>query len=524
MKYAKLFSKKQTPQSQPIPGSGQIRNSGTGHSWGVDRWTMLDRFLILGSEDGTFFIGERKLTLDHAKNALACLKQDGERFVNRLIDISESGRAPKNDPAIFALALASAYGDDATRAAALLALPRVCRTGTHLFSFAAAVEEMRGWGRGLRKAIGRWYNDKPVTAIEYQVAKYGQRGGWSHRDLLRLAHPKPPTELHRILYKWIVDGELQGDLPLVRAMLTLQEEASVADKAELIRGLKVPREAIPTELLTEKLVWDALLDAMPMTALVRNLGNLSKCGLVINGSEAAGRVVAQIDDVERLRKARLHPLSFLNALVTYAGGRGMRGKGEWPVATKVVDALDRAFYAAFANVEPTGQRLVVGLDVSGSMAGTLVAGMAGMDCRKACGAMALVNAATEPNVTCVAFDTRAYPLAISARQRLDDVVNLLAKTGGGGTDCAIPITYAIEKRIEADAFVIYTDSETWYGAMHPAQAIEKYREIMGIPAKLIVVAMAANKFSVGGPKDAGTLNVVGFDTAVPQVIGEFLRG
>jgi len=206
MKYAKLFSKKQTPQSMPIPGSGQVRNSARGYVWAVDRWTMLDRFLILGSEDGTYYIGERKLTLDHAKNAIECLKEDGERFVAQVVDVSEAGRAPKNDPAIFALALASAYGDDATRQAALVALPRVCRTGTHLFSFASAVEEMRGWGRGLRKAIARWYNDKPVSALEFQVAKYGQRGGWSHRDLLRLAHPKPATELHRILYKWILDG------------------------------------------------------------------------------------------------------------------------------------------------------------------------------------------------------------------------------------------------------------------------------------------------------------------------------
>jgi hypothetical protein len=48
--YAKIFNRRSTPQSQPIPGSNQVRNSGGGYSWQVDDWTRLDRFLILGAE------------------------------------------------------------------------------------------------------------------------------------------------------------------------------------------------------------------------------------------------------------------------------------------------------------------------------------------------------------------------------------------------------------------------------------------------------------------------------------------
>ena len=59
--YAKLFNRRVTPQSQPIPGSTQVRNSAGGYSWQVDDWTRLDRFLILGAEGGTYYIGEREL-------------------------------------------------------------------------------------------------------------------------------------------------------------------------------------------------------------------------------------------------------------------------------------------------------------------------------------------------------------------------------------------------------------------------------------------------------------------------------
>lgn len=521
MKYAKLFSRSKTPQMQPIPGAGQVRNSALGYAWNVDRWTLLDRFLILGSEDGTYYIGERKLTAEHASNAIEAIKEDGIRVVRRIVEISEAGRAPKNDPAIFALALAATYGNDETRTAAFGALPRVCRTGTHLFAFAEACEALRGWGRGLRKAIGRWYNDQAPAQVAYQMVKYGQRAGWSHRDLLRLAHPVPSSDAHKALYKWAVDGVVTGEMPLIEAA-ERAKSAGLEEALVLIRERKLPREALPTEMLIQAKVWEALLEDMPMTAMIRNLGNMSKCELLVGGSDAARKVVAEISDSERLRKARVHPLTMLNAMFIYAQGCGVRGSGSWRPVPSVIDALDGAFYRAFDNVKPTGKRLLLGLDVSGSMAGTRVSGMAAMECRQAAGAMALVTAATETDAQFVAFDTAPYPLAISKRQRLDDVVKLLARTGGGGTDCSAPIEYATKKKIKIDAFVIYTDSETWWGNMHPAQAMEQYRRVMGIDAKLIVVAMAANRFTIGNPTDPLTLTVVGFDTAVPQVIQEFI--
>ena len=114
------------------------------------------------------------------------------------------------------------------------------------------------------------------------------------------------------------------------------------------------------------------------------------------------------------------------------------------------------------------------------------------------------------------------PLSISPRQRLDDVVQSISNLPFGGTDCALPMVEALKHRWEVDAFVVYTDSETWAGDIHPAQALRRYRERMGIAAKLVVVAMTSNGFSIADPDDAGMLDVVGFDTATPQVISDFI--
>ncbi|MFN3650609.1 MAG: TROVE domain-containing protein [Armatimonadota bacterium] len=537
-----VFSARQTPQSEPIPGSGQVPNSAGGFAWQVDDWARLDRFLILGSEGGSYYASERKLTLENADAVVRCLEADGERLVRRVVEISESGRAPKNDPAIFALALACSFGDERARAAAFAAVPRVCRIGTHLFHFAEFVNGMRGWGRGLRRAVAAWYQEKPVGALALQAVKYQQRDRWSHRDLLRLAHPVPADEDRTALYRWVTRGweperadrfGREGELALVGGFEAVKAAATAAEVAECIRTYRLPREAVPTQWLTDREVWRALLEEMPMTALIRNLATLTRVGLVTPGSVGTRKVVEQLGDRERLRKARVHPIQVLSALKTYASGKGVRSDQSWAPVPQVVDALDAAFYAAFRNVEPTGKRWLLALDVSGSMECGVIAGCPGLTPRVASAAMALVTAAVEKQYTAVAFASEGTfgcrsgsglrPLALSSRQRLDDVVKLTQALPFGGTDCALPMLYALERRLEVDCFVVYTDSETWAGSVHPAQALRQYREWMGIPARLIVVGMVSNGFSIADPNDPGMLDVVGFDTATPQLMTDFAR-
>ena len=91
----------------------------------------------------------------------------------------------------------------------------------------------------------------------------------------------------------------------------------------------------------------------------------------------------------------------------------------------------------------------------------------------------------------------------------------------GGTDCALPMLWAAENQVPVDVFCIYTDSETWAGDIHPAQALRAYRQKTGIGAKLVVIGMVSNGFSIADPTDGGMLDVVGFDTATPSIIADF---
>ena len=523
MKYIRHVSTRVTPQREPIPGSTQVPNSAGGYAYPVDDWIRLDRFLILGSEGGSYYAGERRLTRENAAAVLRCIKEDGLKAVARIREISHSGRTPRNDPAIFALAIAAKLGDEPTRKAAFAAVPDVARTGTHLFQFAEAVQAFGGWGRATTRSVAGWYERENVGELAYQAVKYRQREGWTHADLLRLSHPKAPTPAHKELYAWIVDGTVPAPGEALKQIQGFEElqKADVAEAAKLIAEHRLPREAVPTELLSSPLVWAALLQEMPLTAMIRNLATMTRVGLVVPMSDATRKVMDELKDRERIRKARVHPMAILAALKTYEQGHGERGKHTWTPVQQVVDALNDAFYLAFDNVEATGKRWLLGVDVSGSMSMGAVSGVAGMTPRVAAAAMTLITAATEPQHEIMAFQTSFVPLGISPRERLDDVVRKTDRLPFGGTDCALPMLYALERKLEVDVFVVYTDSETWYGRIHPVQALQQYRQKMGIPAKLIVQAFVANRFSIADPNDAGMLDVIGFDTAVPTLIRDF---
>src|SRR5215831_13197210 len=306
MKLVRHFSTRKTPQSEAIPGSIQVPNSAGGYAFPVNDWVRLDRFLILGSEGGSYYAGERELTRDNAKAVLRCIEEDGARAVARIRDISRSGRAPRNDPAVFALAMAAKLGDEPTRKAAFAALPDVARTSTHLFQFAEAVEAFGGWGRATTRAVAGWYQRENVGELAYQAVKYRQREGWTHADVLRLSHPMAPSAAHKELYAWIVDGVLPPDgveaLKQINAFEQLQKETSAAAAARLIGEYRLPWESVPTELRSSADVWAALLNDMPLTAMIRNLATMTRVGLVAPMADATRKVVAELRDRERIRR------------------------------------------------------------------------------------------------------------------------------------------------------------------------------------------------------------------------------
>ena len=461
----------------------------------ADIWNRLERFLILGSEAGTYYVQPRPLTTRNAPAVLECLKTDGLRVVRTLIESSTRRRAPRTEPALFVLALAAspAFADANTISAALAALPVVAPSGAGLCSFGALVEDLRGWGRSLRTAVADWYLAKPASELANQMLDHPPRGSWQHRDLLRMSHPKAATPAHNALFQWAVDGELghlatprilADDLRLIQAFELVKKSAGEDEIVRLIEDHRLTDRMIPSQWKNSARVWEALLPTMPYPTLVRRLGKLTEVGLLQPQSPATALVVARLIDRQRIANSRIHPIVLWAALAEYREERA-------PVSS-ISDALEAAFHLAFENVEPTGKRIYLWLDASPGMRNSYCTGLPYLSAAMAAEALGMIFAKREPN--CIA---------------------------GSET---LPLHDAQNRNLAVDAFVIVTDNQTWTGAEHPAQALQHYRQSSGIAAKLVVIALAANRYSSADPNDAFQMDVAGFDASVPEIVTEFVKG
>ncbi|CAG2223602.1 SSA2 [Mytilus edulis] len=471
----------------------QVVNSTGGFVYSVNDLTRVLRFLCLGTEGGSYYAKEPELKREN----IQCIDRlimngRGTEVVDLIYTVSTEGRACKQGPTLYALAICSRCNDSKTKTAAYKILGSVCRIPTHLFEFVKYCEKESsgtGWGRAHRVAIGKWI--------------------WQVQIVCTLE-----------------DDSVQG----VKSFLDAVEEAKKCTKSDIdkLRALiiehELVREHVPTGLLDSKEVWDTLLRLMPMMAMIRNLGKMSTLGLLDSGSFGETLVVSKLTNQGMLKSARIHPFSLLVAWNQYKAGRGSKGKLSWSVNDNITKALEDAFYKAFKNVPPTGKRYLLAVDVSGSMQ-TPVIGSSEIEAFEASAAMMLLTARTEENFEVIAFSKGYTKLDINRVDTLNTVLKKCSNLPFSGTDCSMPMLYAIDHKKKFDVFIVYTDSETYHGKMHPSEALKQYREYAKIhDARLIVVGMVSNGFSIADPNDPFMMDVVGFDTAAPKAMSNFVMG
>lgn len=568
--YAKTVTNVNIPQKKKA-SEKQVKNRAGGYVFEVDDWKRLSRFLILGCENGSYYASSEEMSLENYDCVKRCLCIDHKKTIDTIVEISDNGRAVKNEPCVFSLAVCSVFGNEEARAYANKAMPKVARFSTHMYQWVHDILSLKDGrkGKGFLRSLGRWYTEKDLVALAYQVCKYPQRSvngkSYSHADMLRMARissPKKgkigkngmaltmPNEKYGDLFQYVVHGitdekeissrkkiekdtgksqESPGITPAkletwknddsfkyVWAHEKAKKVQKVSEIVSLIKEYNLTRESIPPQFRNEIEVQRALLEKMPMTALIRNLGQFTASGLLKSLSKETSLVVSKITDKDALKRSRIHPMTLLMAKKVYDKGNGMRTS--WTPVQAISDALEEAFYSAFEYIEPTNKRYLLGVDVSGSM---FWGGSNDIMASEAAAVMAMTIARSEKNYEIMAFSDTFKNLGITIKDSLKRVMSKTSNLTFGSTDCALPMIYALEKDLDVDVFVIFTDNETWYGAKHPFQALKDYRRAKNPNAKLIVCAFDSSKFSIADPSDAGMMDIAGLDSNVPKLIAEF---
>ena len=181
----------------------------------------------------------------------------------------------------------------------------------------------QNWGRAQRRAVSKWYTEQNPSKLAMAVTKYQNREGYSHRDILRLAHPSTKDPLLCFIFDYITHGlekaienlnkpkettdknttteditntieqkvhlnnendedeednnkKLLTIEQLKEFLATVEQVKKSTDDNELVAAIRqhnLVREHMPTGMLNSTSIWSVLLEKMPLTAMIRNLGS-----------------------------------------------------------------------------------------------------------------------------------------------------------------------------------------------------------------------------------------------------------
>ena len=107
----KSVSTRKTPQRQKARPD-QIENTAGGFVFQISDIDRLRRFLTLGVDGGTYYASAQTLARENAELVIRMAKIEPTVLVDTVVEVSSQGRAPKNNPALFALAIAASESSD----------------------------------------------------------------------------------------------------------------------------------------------------------------------------------------------------------------------------------------------------------------------------------------------------------------------------------------------------------------------------------------------------------------------------
>ncbi|XP_076114673.1 RNA-binding protein RO60-like [Mytilus galloprovincialis] len=524
----------------------------------------LKRFLCLGTELAYYKANSQHRKFSRSEvQAIDRLIQEnkGHEVVECIRKISLQGRACKQNPALYALAVCARSNDENTKHNAYRVLNDVCRIPTHLFQFIKYCEEMNGhetgWGRAQRQAVSKWYKQfvevgsnghKTPLKLAYLVTKFRRRYKWSHKDVIRLAHVRSKNKAVRITLQYALGKPLEvadskESLEVTEFLSAVKEAKRCSVKqmkedegrlCEYIACYQLSWEHVPNQFLKYSVkVWNVLFRTMPMTAMIRNLGKMSSFGMH-TGEPATDfwvqHVVDRLDDDIQLARARIHPLTLLIALNHYELGLQRNQRIKWHPNPRIIAALQNAFIRSTRLIQPEGRKYLMAVSVGENMQKSIC----GSTITAAVAASAMVYSTVQTeDVEVILFTNRiedAFTATISREDNLqtikEKIFQIPRETGSDyiKQDLSVPFIWAASRKKKFDAIMVFTDSITSCGFIHPAEALKQYTQYMTIPDyRFVVVAMTSDKYSVAAPDSVHNLDVVGFDTMTPGIIMDFVE-
>lgn len=409
-----------------------------------------------------------------------------------------------------------------------------------------------GLSSSVQRAFQIWLNTASVGKL--LSASIGNDP--SLRDILRMARPTPKDNARRAMFGWLTDKSIEkwapateADLPVeVQSLIAYRNSESEEAQALIAGGLDNVRWDLLSDAAKGPTVWAALARKMGPQALRMNLNTLlrhdvfSGIGILPVGKNMSNDTQAgslchvmvdyvsdRIADESEIRRSKQFPYQYFAAYLN----------ADDNVPQKIKTALHKAAEIACGNVPELPGPIVIGLDTSGSMSCAVMGNRGrGATSKMRCIDVAALFAAAilrrNPDSVVIPFDTSAYDAKIDPNDSILSIAERLAKYGGGGTDCSLPLVAANQKHAKRKfaGVVLVSDNESWVGTGRHGSTgvmtaweafVANQRKLAGKDAapKLVNIDLQPYQ-TVQACERADIMNIGGFSDAVFNVISAFL--
>ena len=469
------------------------------------------RFLLLCNENNTFYAKTDDIVMENIISLETLLTESPDIVLDIISDCAKNRKCKKYEPLVYSLARCAAeFNQPNIRDRSYELLSIVATTPTHLFMFLRFYKHVckqkhnsTGFNKKHKLAIAHWYTSRDIDTLARLMSKYQNREGYTHGDVLRLAHVYPPCDEYSHLFKYALTKEVPEYCDYLKAVEQLKKTTNVTDAVALIQTHQLEREHVPSNLLKYSEIWNALLPHMSSVALIRNLNKMT--------------IVNVIPPPEKIITARVHPMQAYLALYTYENGKGIKSSLTWTPNTIVVDALNTLVEKSFKELSSIDKKVCIALDVSGSM----------HDCQippSICSAVVMALQLVKTcDATVVAFSRGLIEIQLDLNTSIKKNVDNITMLPFSCTDISQPFLWALENKYYYDAFIVLTDCETNVNKEEPVDVLKRYRQIMNIQdCKLVVWATTATDFSIADPNDENMLDICGFSSDIPELIVDFI--
>jgi len=530
----------------------------------------LKRFLHYGSEAPIYMSGDRytnnvynKEHVPSLSKLLADKEYDHEKIIDLIVKVKNEDTSVWPDSITFALALCAA--EDAyplMQQQAYKSIRTVCREPRDIILFVKFYRDLktnRGGGNGFKRAVAQFY----LVPMPFDLADIflQQRSyhGWTHRDVLRVAHIKPISIEQQVLFTYVMKGLEEaankfGESPneqvseLLEYITTVEGFRKIKDPTQAAKALAVELhkiERVPSHLMKSQEVWNELIPNMDVKTLLDNLQRISILGFLKNANVTVMKVVDVFNNLHKAETFKGHPSRVFIELMTYEKAAkyclDIAIKMNHPISKitparkppkcnlLIKNALVTFFYSLYKFQKPTGLRYMVAVDVRPKMFS---------DRCQHCLHLTPIEAAQVVSLSLIRTETEKVILGTFTDVKGDiELVSLtkdceIAKyesvfqeraSRPGPASVAAAIHWATTEKKSVDVFIILSNYLVMTSGSRPALA--KYRQDMNLPnTKLITCSLSGQLRTHKDVEGQNMICVVGFDEHVCRLIEVFARG